>query len=140
MARKVSTPAVSSATNTAPAFIAPAMNKATFDSLCTLLERNTTDQVTLLSIKSIQRTTRPIPGVPGMFPDVPADYAVGITKIASLAKVAGEAGVLTHDIVCEQIAYFHAKAEGVTAKSSASETAIAMREAKARARREMRAK
>lgn len=140
MARKVSTPAVSSASNTPPAFIAPAMNKATFDSLCALLARNTTDQVTLLSIKSVQRVTRDIPGVPGLMPDVPADYALGIAKIASLAKVAGEAGVLTNEIVCDQIAYFVAKSEGVAPKAGASEIAVAMREAKARARREMRAK
>lgn len=140
MATKVSKPVVSSASNTPPAFIAPAMNKETFDSLCALLARNTTDQVTLLSIKSIQRTTRPIPGVPGMFPDVPANYAVGIAKIASLAKIAGEGGVLTNEIVCDQIAYFVAKSEGVADRASASEIAVAMREAKSRARREMRAK
>lgn len=129
-----------SSANTPSAFLAPAVNKATFDALCDLLTRNTTDAVTLLLVSKAKRATRDIPGVPGLMPDVPADYAVGIAKIQAIAKNAGEAGVLTNDVVCEQIAYFVAKSEGVTAKAEASETAVAMREAKARARREMRAK
>jgi hypothetical protein len=129
-----------SSTNTPQAFITPAVNKATFDALCDLLTRNTTDAVTLMLVKKAQRSTRPIPGVPGIMPDVPADYAVGLAKIQAIAKRAGEGGVLKNDVVCEQIAYFITKAEGIDARAEASETAVAMREAKARARREMLAK